>query len=137
VFTSALLLVPMVARMVRAGRAVGIMTVDATALGPRHFAGAGITADTPVVVAGMERGRDFAPVLFGNMPELDVDAARREHVEVARELVERHPEVAAIVLECTNMPPYAAAIRDATGRPVFDITTLVCMAHGALAPRAY
>ncbi len=137
VFTSALLLVPMIARMLPAGAAVGIMTVDAGALGPRHLAGAGIGADTPVVVAGMERGRAFAPVLLGNKPALDEGAARREHIEVARDLVERHAEVAAIVLECTNMPPYAAAIRRATGRPVFDITTLVRLVHDALAPRAY
>jgi len=37
------------------------------------------------------------------------------------------------VLECTNMPPYTADIQRETGRPVFDITTLVRMAHDALA----
>jgi len=112
---------------------VGIMTVDRGSLGPRHFAGAGITEDVPIVVAGMERGHAFTQVILENELELDVDAARREHVAVARELVERHPEVGVIVLECTNMPPYAAAIREATGRPVFDITTLVRMVHAALA----
>jgi hypothetical protein len=135
VFASALLLVPIVARMLGSGRAVGIMTVDAGALGPRHFAGAGITEEIPIVVAGMERGHAFTSVLLGDELELDVDAARREHVAVARELVERHPEVGAIVLECTNMPPYAGAIGAATGRPVFDITTLVRMVHGAVAPQ--
>jgi len=69
--------------------------------------------------------------------ELDVEAARRENVEAARDLMERHPEVGAIVLECTNMPPYAAAIREATGLPVFDITTLVRMVYAALAPPVY
>ena len=42
-----------------------------------------------------------------------------------RVLVARHPDIAAIVLECTNMPPYADAVRAATGLPVHDITTLV------------
>ena len=37
----------------------------------------------------------------------------------------RCPEIAAIVLECTNMPPYADAVRAATGLPVHDITTLI------------
>ena len=63
--------------------------------------------------------------------------ARRENVEAARDLMERHPEVGAIVLECTNMPPYAAAIRDATRLPVFDITTLVRMVYAALVPPVY
>ena len=44
-------------------------------------------------------------------------------VAAAQRLIARHPEVAAIVLECTNMPPYADAVRAATGLPVHDITT--------------
>jgi Asp/Glu/hydantoin racemase len=43
-----------------------------------------------------------------------------------------HPDVGAIVLECTNMPPYAADVQRATGVPVFDIISLVSLVHGAL-----
>jgi len=137
VFTSALMMVPMVARMLGPDRAVGILTVDSGALGPRHLAEMGITEEVPVVVAGLEKGHAFTPVLLDNELELDVEAARREHVEVARDLIERHPEVGAIVLECTNMPPYAAAIRQAIGLPVFDITSLIRMVHAALVPPDY
>lgn len=137
VFTSALQLVPLVSRMLGPDRAVGILTVEGRALGPRHLAGAGITEDVNVVISGLEGGHAFTPVLLDNELELDVDAARRENVEAAREMVERHPEVGAIVLECTNMPPYAAAIRETTGVPVFDITTLVRMVHAALVPPSY
>jgi len=137
VLTSALLWVPIVARTLAPGRAVGIMTVDSGLLGPRHFAGAGIGEDVPIVVAGMEKGHAFAHVVVENELELDVEAARREHAAVARELVERHPEVGAIVLECTNMPPYAAAIQEATGRPVYDIVGLIRAAHAALIQRPY
>jgi Asp/Glu/hydantoin racemase len=137
VFTSALLMVPMVARMLGPDRAVGILTVDSGALGPRHLAEMGITEEVPVAVAGLEKGHAFTPVLLDNELELDVEAARREHVEAARDLIERHPEVGAIVLECTNMPPYAAAIRQATGLPVFDITSLMRLVHAALVPPGY
>jgi len=81
----------------------------------------------------MEKGRAFAHVVVENELELDVEAARREHAAVARELVERHPEVGAIVLECTNMPPYTADIQRETGLAVFDIVTLVNMLHAGLA----
>jgi len=137
VFTSALQMVPLVSRMLGHDRAVGILTVEGRALGPRHLAGAGIAEDVPVVIWGLERGQAFTPVLLDNELELDVEAARRENVEAAREMVERHPEVGAIVLECTNMPPYAAAIREATGLPVFDITTLIRMVYAALVPPVY
>jgi Asp/Glu/hydantoin racemase len=131
VFTSSLMLVPLVHRMLPPGRAVGILTVDAKSLQEEHLRGAGISPDLPVVVAGLESEREFTRVLLGDEPELDVDAAREEHLVVARRLVAAHPELGAIVLECTNMPPYRAALQELTGLPVFDITTLVRMVHDA------
>jgi hypothetical protein len=133
VFTSSLLLVPLVHRMLAPGRRVGLMTVSAASLGPEHLAVAGIGPDVPLAVAGMEGEKEFTRVLLGDELELDVDLAREEHVRVARRLVAEHPDIGAIVLECTNMPPYTADIQRETGLPVFDITTLVRIAHDALA----
>lgn len=132
VFTSSLLLVPLVHRMLPPGRAVGVLTVDASALKAEHFAGAGIGLDMKVVVAGMETEKEFTRVLLDDLLTFDVDAARAEHLTVARRMLAAHPEVGAIVLECTNMPPYRADIQMATGLPVFDITTLVRMVHEAV-----
>ena len=132
VFTSSLILVPLVHRMLGPGRRVGIMTVDAASLGPEHFAGAGIGSDIPVAVAGLETEKEFTRVLLGDELVLDVDRARVEHVAVARRLVAAHPDVGAIVLECTNMPPYTADIQRETGLPVFDVVSLVAMVHAAL-----
>src|SRR5215475_8620781 len=47
-FTSSLLLVPLVHRMLGPGRRVGLMTVNSAALGPEHLAGAGIGSDIPL-----------------------------------------------------------------------------------------
>ncbi len=132
VFTSSLMLVPLVHRMLSPGRAVGIMTVDASSLGTAHLAGAGITPDMRVVVTGLETEKEFTRVLLDDALTLDVEAARQEHVAVARRLVGEHPEIGAIVLECTNMPPYAADVQAATGLPVFDITSLIRMVHSAV-----
>jgi Asp/Glu/hydantoin racemase len=52
-------------------------------------------------------------------------------------LVTRHPDVGAIVLECTNMPPYAAALRDALGLPVYDIYSMISWFHAGLRPRRF
>src|SRR5437867_1773366 len=81
---------------------------------------------------GMETEKEFTRVLLGDELELDVDAAREEHVRVARRLVSDYPDVGAIVLECTNMPPYTPDIQRETGLPVFDIVSLVTMVHAAL-----
>jgi Asp/Glu/hydantoin racemase len=133
VFTSSLLLVPLVHRMLPRGRRVGVLTVNAASLTREHLDGAGIGAEVPLAVAGLEGEKEFARVLLADEVELDVDLAREEHVRVARRLVAEYPDVGAIVLECTNMPPYAADVQRATGLPVFDIVSLVRLAHDALA----
>jgi len=132
VFTSSLLMVPMVARMLPAGRRVGIMTVNASTLSAEHLAGAGIAADIPLAVIGMETEKEFTRVMLDDEAELDVERAREEHVRVARRFIQEHRDLGAIVLECTNMPPYADDIRRETGLPVFDIISLITMVHGAL-----
>ena len=133
VFTSSLLLVPLVHRTLPAGQRIGIMTVNAASLTTEHLRSAGVGADVPLAVVGMETEKEFTRALLDNEMELDVDLAREEHVRVARRLVAEHPDVGAIVLECTNMPPYTADIQRETGRPVFDVLSLVTMFHGALA----
>jgi Asp/Glu/hydantoin racemase len=133
VFTSSLLLVPLVHRLLPAGQRVGIMTVNASTLRPEHLTAAGIGADVPLAVVGMETEKEFTRALLDNELELDVDLAREEHIRVARRLVTEHPDVGAVVLECTNMPPYTADIQRETGRPVFDILSLVTLVHDALA----
>ena len=139
VFTSSLLLVPLVHRMLGPGRRVGILTVDASSLSPEHLASAGITSAVPIAIAGLEGEKEFTRVLLGDEPELDVDLAREEHVRVAGRLVAEHPDLGAIVLECTNMPPYARDIQRATGLPVLDIVSLITLVQaavaGGLAPR--
>jgi hypothetical protein len=133
VFTSSLLLVPLVHRLLPRGKRVGLMTVNAGSLTQEHLDGAGIGGDVPLAVAGMETEKEFTRVLLGNEMVLDVDAAREEHIRVARRLVTEHPDIGAIVLECTNMPPYTADIQRETGLPVFDIVALVNMVHAGLA----
>ena len=130
VWTSSLLSVAPLQRLLPAGRRIGIVTVDADSLGADHLSAAGAARDTPV--EGLARGCAFRRTLLDNRPELDADEAREATVAAALRLVERHPEVDAIVLECTNMPPHADAVREATGRAVHDITTLIAGRFRAL-----
>jgi hypothetical protein len=128
--SSSLVQVRWLQQLLPPGRTVGIITLERASLTARHLTAAGLDTDVPIV--GMEEvGEHFLAVIAGDGPQLDVPRARAEHVAAGRLLRERHPDVAAIVLECTNMPPYAAAIRDDTGLPVHDFTTLMTWAVGA------
>jgi Asp/Glu/hydantoin racemase len=136
VATSALIQVPWVQTLLPPGRRVGVLTVSAASLTPHHLAAAGVPADTPIV--GTEGGREFTRVLInGESTDMDVAAAEADILDAGRQLVAADPSVGAIVLECTNMPPYARALRDALGLPVFDIYSLVNWFHTGLRPRDF
>ena len=102
---------------------VGVITIHAGRLTPEYLAAAGAAADTPV--EGVEAGRELAPKLLGDAPDLDLAAAERDVVEAGLRLKEKVPGLAAVLLECTNMPPYRAALAAALGLPVFDILTVL------------
>ncbi len=135
VASSALLQLPWLARILPPGRRAGVVTVDAASLGPRHLECAGASADTPI--EGIASDGELAQVLLENEARLDVDRAREETVDAARRLHERCPDLGAIVLECTNMPPYAADIARATGLPVYDFHSLVVWFATGLQPRRF
>ena len=135
VAASSLLQVPWVERLLPPGRRVGVVTVEAKSLTPRHLECAGARPDTPV--EGTEGGAELTRVLLGDQLELDVDRAREDVVAAARRLVERNRDVGAIVLECTNMPPYAVDVSRATGLPVHDFHSFVCWFQAGLRPRTF
>lgn len=135
VASSSLMQVPAVARLLPAGQQVGIVTISAATLGTHHLEAAGIAKGTPI--EGTDPGGEFATRILRDASELDFSRARAEVVDAAVRLVERHPSVGAIVLECTNMVPYASEIRRTTKRPVFSIYTHLLWFHAALLPRRF
>ena len=136
VATSSLLQVPWVEAMLPPGRRVGVVTVSRASLTPAHVAAAGMAPDTPVM--GVENGRElFRVMVTQDKAELDVAAAEQDILDAGRALVAAHPEVGAIVLECTNMPPYAAALQAELGLPVHDVISLGTYLFGGLRPRRW
>lgn len=136
VATSSLMQVPWVQATLPPGRRVGVVTVSKKSLTPTHLEAAGVALDTPI--AGTENGTEFFRVLIeGAKTDMDVDAAQRDVVGAGVDLVRRHPEIGALVLECTNMPPYAAALAEAVRLPVYDIYSMVSWFHAGLRPRVF
>lgn len=136
VFASSLLLVPLIARMLKPGRLVGVVTADADQLSSAHLSAAGIDR-TSIAVAGMSDCPEFEATAWGEQITLDFAQMEAETVNVARRLVEREPRVGAILLECSLLPPYGAAVQAATQLPVFDFTHLVTMVNGACARQPF
>jgi Asp/Glu/hydantoin racemase len=123
VFTSSLIQLPMVHRMLQPGQKVGVITVDARFLTPAHYSGVG-AEEVPVIVRGVEGEEELSRVLLDNELDLNVEKAEGDMKRVARRMVEENPEVGALLFECTNMPPYTRAVHKEVGLPVFDIVSL-------------
>jgi hypothetical protein len=139
VATSSLLQIPLVLQTLRSDQKVCVLTVDGRTLTRRHFAAAGL--DTGhlgrVIVAGLERTEHFHAVIVGDTASLDAARAQAEVVAAAQAAVRSDPSVGAFVFECTNLPPYAAAVRAATGLPVWDATTLIGWLRAGVADGAW
>ncbi len=136
VATSSMMQVAWVQATLPPGKRVGIVTVCGETLTPAHFKAVGVPLDTPYV--GTENGREFFRVLIkAEKQDLDVALARQDIVDAGKALVARHPDVGAIVLECTNMPPYAAALRESLDLPVYDIYSMINWFHAGIRPRRF
>lgn len=119
-----------------ADKKIGILTARQASLTPAHLKGVGING-LNLAIQGMEHAREFTEVFIKGKTTLDQEQCRAEMTEATRKLISRHPDVAAIVLECTNMPPYTGAVRIASGGlPVFDSVTLLNAAWESCAPKS-
>lgn len=135
VASSSLLQAALIRQTLPSDQALGILTISSETLTTVHLDAAGIAHDTPV--AGTGAASHFTSKVLGDAAEIDFDQACADNIAAARRLVTDHPRVGAILLECTNMVPYAADIRRATGRPVFSIYTYLIWFHAGLLPRRF
>jgi hypothetical protein len=135
VAASSLMQIPLVERILPPGQRVGVLTVSAASLTPEHFTAAGADPNTPVV--GTDNGREFTRVMLDEKHTLDAAAAERDILEAGDALVSQHPNIGAVVLECTNMTPYARALSDHLLLPVYSIYTFVTWFQAGLAPRDF
>jgi aspartate/glutamate racemase len=126
---SSLVQIPMVHR-ITGGKPIGVITANASALTPRHFEGVD-AADIPVFIEGIEN-TSFGQALKNNLDEYEYNEAEEAVVSAAKRLLARNNDIGAIVFECTNLPPFATAVKRVTNLPVFDIVTLTRMLYYTL-----
>jgi Asp/Glu/hydantoin racemase len=135
VATSSLMQIPFVERVLPPGKRVGVLTVSAANLTAEHLSAAGADPATPVV--GTDGGSEFSRVMINDEERLDVAAAERDVLAAGDRLVASHDGIGAVLLECTNMVPYAHALSQRLHLPVFSIYTFVTWFQSGLIPRDF
>ena len=125
VIMSSLIQLPMLERTIGPLKKIGVICANRKKLSPNILDIAGVKDKSSIIIRGMEEMPYFRAPILDEKPELVYEEIEKEIVSVAEEMVTTHPEIGPILLECSNMPPYAHAVQKATGRIVFDFTTLI------------
>lgn len=137
VFMSSLLQLPFVSRMLRPGDKVGILTASLRSLTDRHIRAATNGVDVAYRAADMEGQPNFHDAIHAEKGFLDFEAVEQEVVGVTQRLVAEDDTIKAILFECTDLPPYAAATQEAVNLPVFDWTTMVDYVFSAVVRKRF
>lgn len=132
VLTSSLLQVPFVQNLIGREKTVAVITANKESLTKEHFEACGITEDIHVKVFGLEDAKEWSKIFDSPDQRFDVDAVEQEILHTAEEAVKQEPSIGAIVLECTDLPPFAKKISETVGLPVFDFVSMLGYAAIAL-----
>lgn len=124
VYMSSMLQVPMIQMGLKSDQTVGIICAKESALSDKTLRSCGIVDHSRIKVIGAQDIPDFRGVLDCT-GEFDSHQLELDLADLAEGFVQKNPDIGAILLECSDMPPYARAIQERVKRPVFDFITLI------------
>lgn len=143
VFMSSLLQVPLAQQLIRNNQTVGILVFSQDVLTSAHLEAVGIQPDSNYVIEGlMESG--CCPEITQLYMELDpllrsanYDKIEQELTEFVVDFYQRHPQMGALLLECSGTQTFARTIQQAIHLPVFSWGTLLDYAYSIAVHRDY
>src|ERR1700739_3842770 len=135
VATSSLMQIPFIEPVLPPNKRVGVLTISAETLTPEHLRAAGANVARPIAVT--QGGSDFTRAILNDEERLDVAAAERDILTAGDALVANYSGIGAVLLECTNMVPYARALSRRLRLPVFSIYPFVTWFQSGLVPRGF
>lgn len=136
VFLSSLLQVPIIVQSLKPKQKVGILCAVDDSLTPKILNSCGIKDESRIVIVGAQDLPEFQNILKckGNFNSNKLET---QLVDLSKQLVKDNPQVAAILLECSDMPPYARAIQNAVKLPIFDFITLIYWVYNAVVRQSF
>lgn len=136
VAVSSLVQLPWIRTLLKKDQKIGIMTANAVAATDELFEHCGVERGNDLVIADLRHGENFCSIME-DRGSFDNAGVMNDVVSAAKKMVEENPDIGAILLECSDMPPYAYAIQAATGRPAFDFITLIKWLRNGVMQRPY
>jgi hypothetical protein len=144
VFMSSLLQVRLAQQLVGPNKVVGILAATKSLMTQAHLTAVDIAPGSNYVLGGAKDGGrcpEFDHLwnepLRTDPPQAFYDKAEADFVGVATEFYEAHPNMGAMVLECTGFPPFARTLQRHIDIPVFSWGTLLDYAYSVAVHRDY
>lgn len=131
VFLSSLLQIPIIRRALQPNQKVGVICSGAGGLAPELLSQNGVDDLSDVASIGAEDLPEFKNILE-DTGHFDSYQIEQQMVDLAKQFVNENPDIGAILLEGSDMPPYAFAIHNAVRLPVFDFITLINWVQSAV-----
>lgn len=125
VFLSSLLQIPFITSIIKPSSRVGVLTAHSKSLTREILVSFGLNNLDRLVIAGLEDTKDFKKAAIEDVGLLDSQAIRLEVIQAAQTLHRKNPNLGAMLLECSMLPPYAADVQEATALPVFDYLSMI------------
>lgn len=135
VFMSSLCQLPLIKVGIRQDKKIAVFAADGSSLDDKLLSHVG-SDKSRLIIQNVGDMDSFAPIRWGHL-ELDNTKLTDALCELAISLCQKHPDIDAILLECSDLPPYAAAIQKATGLPVFDFITLANWVQNSVVQHTY
>jgi hypothetical protein len=123
-FLSVLLQIPMLLGSLPASQKVGVIASSKAALNDSVLAQSGITDRHRIAVAELAPLDEFQRMVRAE-GALDVARLEREVLDLVEEFCARDPSIGALLLQCSDLPPFAAALQSAVRKPIVDMTSLI------------
>lgn len=131
--------IPSILSILPPTKSIAVITYDAGRLGPLHLQQLCIspshTTDR-ILIRGAPAGGHLRSMIADGAPYIHA-AIESELVQLVTDVIEEYDNIGAILLECTQMPPFTKAIQRSVGPevPVYDVYTMGCWFYSGLVRR--
>ena len=136
-YLSSLLQIPLIKSGLRPHEKIGVLCADKDSINSDLFKKIGIDNNDICVVEGLGEKPEFSAILKRDRGYFNNELIRAEVVMAAEQMVKKNRDIGAILLECSDLPPYAADVQKAVNLPVFDFITMINWVHNSVAQMPY
>ncbi len=136
VFISSILQIPLAYKMIAKDKKIGVLAASKKTFDNEYLKAVG-AENVPVCICGMDDKKEFNDVIIERKrTDLDIAKLEEEVIDVVEELCSNN-NIGALVIECTDIPPFSYKIQKLINKPVFDIITLTKFAYSCVMQKSY